>query len=150
MVARTPVMDRRGPKSPATSALEDILDPELDDARGAVLRGNATERTGVEVRDEPAGGFLGAGVAPVERVEQVERLEAQLDPLRGDDGNFARDGQVYVPVVWSREGIPDQVAVCPWFRLPKGVGIEPARQRFPVHIIRNLVHPLIPLSRERV
>src|SRR5688572_27291615 len=53
--------------------LEVVLHAELQDARIAGLRLDAPERPRVEVGDR---------IPPVERVEQVERLEPQLQPLR--------------------------------------------------------------------
>ena len=94
--------------------LEIVLDAELHDARGPRLRRDAAERARVEVQHR---------VAPVEVVEQVERLQAELQPLRAGNGDKLRQRQVDVPEVRTRprrcaEGRP--ACPPPAARTPRG------------------------------
>src|SRR5258705_13769428 len=73
--------------------LEIVLDPELNDARESCLGRDAAERARIEVqvrRDR---------IAPVEMIEEIERLQAELQPLRPGYRHDLRYGQVDVPEV---------------------------------------------------
>ena len=78
-LARTRVVRREDPEAASSAtmptALKPVLEPQLNDARRAGLRGDAAEGTRVEIGLPPTGRQLGPGDAPVERIEQIERLE---------------------------------------------------------------------------
>jgi len=62
---------------PATGyQLEIILDTKLNDARLTLLSRNTPKSAGVEVQ---------LRIAPVEAVEEVERFDADFQPLRSGD-----------------------------------------------------------------
>src|SRR5439155_22060402 len=79
--ARVRISHHPAPRHFVAPNSEVVLDPELHDSRVADLRGDPPEVRGVEVRRRSA---------PVEVVQQVERLEPQLQPLR-PDGNELRN-----------------------------------------------------------
>ena len=87
---------------------EVVLDAELNDARAAQRRpglgGDATERPRVE--DEE----VRLRIAPVEVVQQVECLEAKLEPLSRAHREQPRHGEVDVPVMRPDHGITRKVA----------------------------------------
>src|SRR4051812_38881103 len=88
-----------------TCSLEAVLHGELHDARVARLRGDAAERAGIEA---------GGGVTPVEMVQQVEGLHANLDRPAHAHRQKPGDGQIHVPVRGSLDAAGDLVPKRTW------------------------------------
>src|SRR3954470_9916704 len=84
-----------------TGLSEAVLDSELHDARAARLRLDTAERSGVQV---------GAGVAPIEVIQQVERLHSQLNRLAGGKGDASRQRQIDVPVAGTMQAVAHVIA----------------------------------------
>ena len=110
----------------------------------AGLGRDAAERARVEVHDS-------LRIAPVEMVEEVERLQAELQPLRPGHAEQLRHGQVDVPVVRPDHGVARQVAQRAGRRLRKRRAVEVVRQRARrVEVVADLVGPLVADAGERV
>src|SRR4029453_9880075 len=82
------------PKQVLSARSEHVLHSKLDDPWRAGLRGNAAEFSRVDIWDGPTSGLVHAGVTPVERVEQIERFEAELQRLHPDDADLAGNRQI--------------------------------------------------------
>src|SRR5688572_22322934 len=67
---------------------ESVLNAELHDPHFTRVGRDAAKRPGAQ---------RGAWVAPVEVVEQVERFDAQLDGLRGPEGDLLGERHVHRP-----------------------------------------------------
>src|SRR6185503_4515527 len=74
------------------------LEAELHDARGARLRLDAAERAGAQI---------GAWIAPVEMVQEVERLRPQLKTVARTEGDVSRKGQIDAPEGRADQRVPD-------------------------------------------
>src|SRR6267142_6014511 len=111
-----------------------IFDSELQDPRRSGLRRDAAEGAGVEVQH---------GIAPVEVVEQVERLQPKFEPLRPADGDQLGHREVDVPEIRTDDGIARKVAQGSGYRLRECRAVEIARQRVVVEVVADLVGPLI-------
>src|SRR5690242_13116442 len=95
--------------------LEGVLDTKLQHARTAGLRDDLAEVRGVEVHD---------GIAPVEVVQQIERLEPQLDVLCRTERNEACEREIDVPVRRSVNTAPLVRAERAIVRIGKGRRVE--------------------------
>src|SRR5206468_11847565 len=84
----------------SSETLEIVLDSELNDARCSCLGRNAAERACIEVYD---------GVAPVEVVEEIERLQAELQPLRAGNSDQLRHREINVPEVRTHGRVAREV-----------------------------------------
>src|SRR5205809_1024531 len=129
------------------SALERVLHSELDDPWRAGLRGDAAELSRVDIGDGPTSGLVHAGIAPVERVEQIERLEAELQRLHARNADLAGYRQIHAPEMGPHEGVPLLVAVRPGLRLGKRCAIEIVGQRplLRIDVVADPVRSLVPL-----
>ena len=83
------------------------------------------------------------GSAPVEPVEQVERLEAQLESLVRGQGDQPGHRQVEVPVVGADGRVARQVAERAGRRLRERGAVEVVGQRPTVEVVADLVRPLV-------
>src|SRR6267143_2822035 len=74
---------------PRSMTSEHVFDPELEDPRGARLRRDLAEVAGVEIDGigVAAAAERRAWIAPVEVIQQVERLHPELHVLRGAKRN---------------------------------------------------------------
>src|SRR6185503_11658332 len=79
-------------------SLEAEFHAELHDARGARLRLDAAERAGAQI---------GAWIAPVEMVQEVERLRPQLKTVARTEGDVSRKGQIDAPEGRADQRVPD-------------------------------------------
>ena len=77
--------------APDVTRLERVLEPELNDARKPLLRRDAAKGSRVEVGLPSTRCQFRAGDAPVERVEQIEGLEPQLQVLASRGGSIWRE-----------------------------------------------------------
>src|SRR5438128_1802064 len=94
----------------ARNLLEPVLHAKLHDARRALHRRNPSERARAEVRVRPVGTLRERRRTPVERVQQVERLYAELQLARGAEGNEPRDRHVDRPVARPPQAVALEVA----------------------------------------
>ena len=76
------------PKRVLSERSEHVLHSELDYPWRAGLRGDAAELSRVDIGDGPTSGLVRAGIAPVERVEEIEGLEAELQRLHPRDADL--------------------------------------------------------------
>src|SRR6185503_583336 len=120
-------------------SLEAEFHAELHDARGARLRLDAAERAGAQI---------GAWIAPVEMVQEVERLRPQLKTVARTEVDVSRKGQIDAPEGRADQRVPDVVAESSGCRLRKRGGIQVAVQRAAVHIVVELVGALPRLAVE--
>src|SRR5688500_10442903 len=126
---------RRGSVPPflfVKNFLESVLHAELQDARVAGLRLNPAEVPRAEVRDR---------VAPVEVVQQVERLEADLDVLRRREREHPRQREVDLPEARTADAVQLVVAEHTERRLLERGPVQVAGQALVigVDIVRDLI-----------
>src|SRR6266550_653268 len=86
---------------------EHVFDPELEDPRGARLGRDLAEVAGVEIDGigVAAAAQRRARIAPVEVIQQIERLHPELHVLRGAKRNPTRQRQIGTPVCRSFDAV---------------------------------------------
>src|SRR6185369_4609416 len=79
---------------------EHVFDPELEDPRGAGLSRDLAEVASVEIHSigVAAAGQRRTRIAPVEVIQQIERLHSKFDVLRSAKPNPARERHIDTPV----------------------------------------------------
>src|SRR5438128_1521632 len=118
----------------ARNLLEPVLHAKLHDARRALHRRNPSERARAEVRVRSIGAKSQRGRPPVERVEQVERLHAELQLAGGANGDQPRDRHVDRPVPRPSQAVALEVPQRAERRLCERGRIEPVFRRLLVAI----------------
>src|SRR5687767_5955731 len=113
---------------------ETVLDAELHDPHITRVGGDAPEGPGVQVRP---------GVAPIEMVQEVERLEAKLERLGRRERDCLRQRDIDGPERRSGEAVANVVAEGPRRRLRERRAIQIRRQRFAVHVVARQVDSLL-------
>src|SRR5713101_9380367 len=100
--------------------LEDQLQPKLQLAHLGASRVDRAERHAVECR---------VGVSPVRMIQEVERLETQLDVLGCTDMELLGRGEVPVDDAGTNHFAAARAAECAGRRSGESGGVEPMSDR---------------------
>src|SRR5687768_2030626 len=112
---------------------EPVLHAELHDPHVARVRGDTSEGAGAQDQ---------ARIAPVEVVEQVERLDAQLERLRGPEGNLLGKRGVNRPVARAADAVPLVAAERAEHRLRERSAVEIGVEPLTINVVAHLIDAL--------
>src|SRR5688572_8313166 len=119
---------------PLRYLLEPVLDPELQDAGIAAEGLNPAEVARTQARRR---------VAPVEGVEEIERLDARLHLVAGRPGKVSRHGQVRLPGPRALDAVALVVAKRAGRRVREGCAVQVVEQRLvSIDLVGHLIDPV--------
>ena len=91
------------------------------------------------------------GIAPVEGVEQIERLHSELQAMASQRERALDTARSTVQNPGPLNAVPLIIAQCAWVRLRERGRVQVARHSLvTVQVIEHLIHPLLLDASERV